>query len=107
MERVWHVAHDTVATNQLVNKLSGREPGSQQWPESSLRLNGRINGEITAADCKLVGITQQASKQALRVVFSLQHRALPSLKVDVVVDTYPDVSYRASGWRSITAGRAT
>lgn len=95
LERVFRVSHDVVRTVQLVNKVSGREPPSQEGHEFVLELVGAVSGEVSTQDCELTGIAlSSGDDQGVRVEFHLRSRRQADMRVDLVVETYPERRYQ-------------
>jgi hypothetical protein len=94
LERVYRIVHDTVATAQWINKISGREPDVMQSNEFGLVLSGAVSGEFTAADFKLTDIAARSSAAAQDIIFTLQCRDHPQLTVRLTVETYPERTYQ-------------
>src|SRR5438045_1666235 len=59
LERVFRVLDGSLSTIQLVNKLSGRPPGLQQWPEFVLKVSGAIKVELSAPDFELIDVVAE------------------------------------------------
>jgi hypothetical protein len=95
LERVFRVSRDVLRTVQLVNKVSGREPPSQEGHEFTLELAGAVSGEVSAQDFELTGIAlSSGDDQGLRVDFHLRGRRHAGLRVNLVVETYPEYKYQ-------------
>jgi len=101
LERVFRVVNDSFGTIQLVNKVSGREPGSQQWGEFGLVLSGAVSGEFTAPDFQLAGIALESGNDPRRVQFTLQRREQPSLTVQITIETLKGAKYQRK-WLTVS-----
>jgi Melibiase len=95
LERVFRVSDDVLRTVQLVNKVSSEKPGSQDEPEFSLEVEGRLEGVLGTTDFKLVKVDVVVrAEETLRTSFQLECRRNAALKVTEVVETYVHRRYQ-------------
>jgi hypothetical protein len=97
LERAFRFLDGSLGTIQLVNKLSGRPPGSQQWPEFKLLLSGAVKGELTAADFEVTDIALEGGRDPVNVGFAMRSRQYPKLTVQVMIHTPPGAKYQRKG----------
>lgn len=95
LERVFRVSDDVLRTVELVNKVSGESPQSQDEPEFSLKVTGAVAGELGTPDFKLVNIeVSEIPNGGLRVVFDLEYRRNAELKLKEVEEAYAHRRYQ-------------
>jgi len=96
LERVFRVSDDVLRTVQLVNKVSGEDPGSQDEPEFTLEVSGSLTGELDTPDFKLVrvGVDNTTTEGTLRAAFALECRKNSALVVTEMVETYAHRRYQ-------------
>jgi hypothetical protein len=87
LERVFRFMDGSLSTIQLVNKITGRPPGLQQWPEFNLKLSDAVKGELTAADFELTDIALEGGQDPVNVRFTMRARQYPKLTVEVTIHT--------------------
>lgn len=95
LERVFCVSDDVLRTVQLINKLSGELPQSQDEPEFGIEVSAAIKAELGAPDFRLMGIVAQPiDNGGIQLAFNLELRRDPALRLTEFEEAYAHLRYQ-------------